>query len=99
MQLTKIARDYATQMFAQGFFAHNDLSGKTPMERFVETKISFQAMGENLALAPNVQTAHEGLMNSPEHKENILSPDYTRVGIGVMDGRYYGKMFVQEFAD
>lgn len=99
MGLTKIARDYATQMFVQGIFAHNDLSGKTPMDRFVEAGIKFNAMGENLALAPSVKIAHEGLINSPEHKENILSPDFGRVGIGVVDGGYYGKMFVQEFAD
>ena len=54
---------------------------------------------ENLALAPNVDIAHKGLMNSPGHRANILSPSFGRVGIGVIDGGGYGKMFAQEFAD
>jgi N-acetylmuramoyl-L-alanine amidase len=36
-------------------------------------------------------------MNSPTHKDNILEPKYTRIGIGAIDGGPYGKMFSQEF--
>ena len=61
--------------------------------------ISYQAAGENLAYAPNVDVAHTGLMNSEGHRANILSADFGKVGIGVIDGGVYGKMFVQEFTD
>ena len=61
--------------------------------------IHFQAAGENLALAPNINLAHQGLMNSPGHRANILSPDFKKVGIGVIDGGIYGEMFVQEFSN
>jgi hypothetical protein len=43
--------------------------------------------------------AHQGLMKSPGHRENIMSPQYHRVGIGVVDGGLHGKMFTQDFAD
>jgi uncharacterized protein YkwD len=33
---------------------------------------------------PSVQQAHIGLMNSPGHRENILSPLFTNIGIGIM---------------
>ncbi|MCM2675074.1 CAP domain-containing protein [Alkalicoccobacillus plakortidis] len=44
-----------------------------------------------------VEAAHQALMNSQGHRENILKADYTNVGIGIVDGGPYGKMFVQMF--
>ena len=52
-----------------------------------------------MAYAPNLNLAHNGLMNSPGHKANILADDFAEIGIGVMDAGVWGKMFVQEFAD
>jgi uncharacterized protein YkwD/uncharacterized membrane protein required for colicin V production len=94
-----VARKYAQTMFQQGFFAHVDQDGHSPFDRMKAGDVSFGAAGENLALAPTVQIAHEGLMNSPGHRANILNPRYRRIGIGVADGGMHGKMFVQNFAD
>ena len=60
---------------------------------------SFQELmaGENLAGAPTVERAHSGLMNSPGHRANILNPNFTHVGIGIVDGGPYGKMYTQTF--
>ena len=63
-------------MFQQGFFAHVDQTGTTPFDRMRAGGVSFRAAGENLALAPTVQIAHDGLMNSPGHRANILNPRY-----------------------
>lgn len=97
--LRSLARDYAKDMFARGYFSHYNPEGESPFDRMKQRNISFIAAGENLALAPNVQLAHQGLMNSPGHKANILSPDFGTVGIGVIDGGIYGQMFVQEFTN
>ncbi len=94
-----VARGYSTEMFQQGYFAHVDQAGATPFDRMRAGGVSFRAAGENLALAPTVQIAHDGLMNSPGHRANILNPRYSRVGIGVADGGMHGKMFTQNFAD
>jgi uncharacterized protein YkwD len=94
-----VARAYSTTMFQQGFFAHVDQSGATPFDRMRAGGASFRAAGENLALAPTVQIAHDGLMNSPGHRANILNARYRRIGIGVADGGMHGKMFTQNFAD
>jgi uncharacterized protein YkwD len=94
-----VGRGYAVTMFQQGFFAHLGQDGSTPFDRMRAGGVQFRAAGENLALAPTVQVAHEGLMNSPGHRANILNPRYRRVGIGVADGGMHGKMFVQNFAD
>ncbi len=68
-------------------------------DRLNEAAISYSVAGENLALAPTVQTAHNGLMNSEGHRKNILDPEFKKLGVGVIDNGVYGKMFVQVFTD
>lgn len=98
-KLKEIARLHATDMFNKGYFSHINPDNQSPFDRLEANGIVFQAAGENLAFAPTVELAHQGLMQSPEHKANILSPDFGRAGIGVIDGGAYGKMFVQLFTD
>lgn len=99
LELRDLATDYAKDMFGRGYFSHFNPQGESPFDRMDHRKIEFTVAGENLALAPNVFLAHQGLMNSPGHRANILSPDFKKVGIGVVDGGIYGEMFVQEFTD
>lgn len=98
-RLTDIARSHAKEMFKRGYFSHYTPEGLSPFDRMAKEDISFNFAAENLALAPSVSLAMQGLMQSKGHRENILSPNFGRVGIGVIDGGIYGKMFVQEFAD
>lgn len=97
--LKELSRDYARDMFEKGYFSHYNPEGESPFDRMKKKGITFLAAGENLALAPNVVLAHQGLMNSPGHRANILSADFGRVGIGVIDGGIYGMLFVQEFTN
>jgi uncharacterized protein YkwD/uncharacterized membrane protein required for colicin V production len=98
-KLREVARAHADDMFKRGYFAHNTPEGVDPFARMQAAGIVFGTAGENLALAPELNIAHEGLMNSPGHRANILNPSFRKVGIGVLDGGIYGKMFVQEFTD
>lgn len=98
--LRKVARIYARQMFQYGFFSHTSkVDNSTALERASSEGIIFQIIGENLAFAPDVYLAHQGLMNSEGHRANILSTEYAKVGIGVIDAGIYGRMFVQVFTD
>ena len=97
--LQELARSHAKDMFERGYFSHYTPEGKSPFDRMEKSGMSYQAAGENLALAPNVTLAHQGLMNSPGHRANILSKDFAKIGIGAIDGGIYGVMFVQEFTD
>lgn len=97
--LRTLARAYAKDMFQRGYFSHYNLEGQSPFNRMDADSITYGYAGENLALAPSTELAMQGLMNSPGHRKNILSPNFTKVGIGVMDGGIYGKMFTQEFTD
>ena len=96
-ELTEVARRHSTDMFARGYFSHYTPEGLDPFERMKEANVRFRTAGENLALAPTLQIAHTGLMNSPGHRANILNPHFGRVGIGIMDGGRRGIMVSQEF--
>jgi uncharacterized protein YkwD len=86
-------------MFARGYFSHISPEGKSPFDRMKAGGVSFGSAGENLALAPTLELAHQGLMNSPGHRANILSPKYKTVGIGIINGGPYGLMVTQDFSD
>jgi uncharacterized protein YkwD len=86
-------------MWNQEYFAHVDPSGKDPFDRMEAAGIFALIAGENIALAPSLTAADTGLMNSPLHKKNILDPQYHKIGIGVIDGGIYGKMFTQDFTN
>lgn len=96
-ELTVVARRHSADMFARSYFAHDTPEGRSPFDRMREGGVTFATAGENLALAPTVQVAHSGLMNSPGHRANILAKDFGRVGIGIMDGGIRGLMVTQNF--
>ncbi len=97
--LREVARAHCTDMLNRGYFSHYTPEGKSPFDRMAEADIVYKFAGENLALAPSTKLAMQGLMNSAGHRENILSENFGRVGIGVIDGGIYGEMFCQEFSD
>jgi len=99
VEVTPVARAHAKDMWERQYFSHYSPEGIDVGERLTVAGIGYQIAGENLALAPTLQTAHAGLMNSQGHRENILDPDFKRVGVGVIDNGIYGKMFVQVFTD
>src|SRR6266542_3079225 len=96
-ELAQVARQHSADMFGRGYFAHVTPEGRDPFERMRQANVRFLTAGENLALAPTLQIAQTGLMNSPGHRANILQRDFGRVGIGIMDGGVRGLMVSQEF--
>jgi uncharacterized membrane protein required for colicin V production len=97
-RLRDVARQHSQEMFRLGYFAHISPTDGSPADRLKRSGIAFATAGENLAYAPTVEVAHSGLMASPGHRRNILTPEFTRVGIGVVRGGLYGRMFTQNFA-
>lgn len=97
--IRNVARAHSMDMVQKGYFAHEDLAGLTPADRMTLSHVAFQVAGENIALAPSIDLANIGLMNSPQHRKNILDPEFGRVGIGVIDAGPYGLMITQDFAD
>lgn len=94
--LAEVGAGHAFEMYLDGYFAHvSPITGDVG-DRLVAAGISYRVAGENLALAVSTTEVHEGLMDSPGHRANILGESYTRVGIAVVDGPL-GLMTVQVF--
>lgn len=98
-ELRDVGRRHCADMLKRGYFSHYTPEGISPFDRMDTAGVIYIYAGENIALAPTTDIAMQGLMDSPGHKANILSTDFGRVGIGVIDGGIYGEMFCQEFRD
>lgn len=78
------ARKHSTDMAVHHYFDHTNLKGQSPFDRMKEDQIIFYLAGENLAYGQFSSIfAHEGLMNSLGHRENILKKGYKYLGVGV----------------
>lgn len=99
IKLRETARNHCKDMFVRGYFSHYTPEGLSPFDRMAQADITYTYAGENLALAPNVTVAMQGLMQSPGHRANILSANFGKLGAGVIDGGIYGQMYCQEFTD
>jgi uncharacterized protein YkwD len=96
-RLRDVARAHSAEMLRLGYFSHDSPVSGSPADRLRRAGLTLLFAGENLAYAPTVDVAHQGLMASPGHRANILEPGYSRVGIGVQNAGLYGSMFTQEF--
>jgi len=97
MRLVNISRLKSKDMIDNNYFSHTSPTYGSPFDALKANGISYRYAGENLAGASTVERAHTNLMNSPGHRANILNPNYNYVGIGIVDGGPYGKMFTQTF--
>ena len=96
-EMRAVARAHSKDMFARRYFAHINPDGDDPFDRMRAHRVKYTTAGENLALAQTLRQAHDGLMNSPGHRANILQPHFGRLGIGIQDGGIYGLMITQNF--
>ncbi|ALS79845.1 CAP-associated domain-containing protein [Planococcus kocurii] len=77
------ARKHSDDMAENQYFSHTNLAGQSPFDRMNEDGIEFFVAGENLAYGQYSGVfAHEGLMNSIGHRENILKPEFRYLGVG-----------------
>ena len=96
-QLAPVAYAHAKDMQTRHFFAHVNPDGKDPFDRMRDANVSFSSAGENIAQGQQTPAEVMGAwMNSPPHKANILSADFTMLGVGVRMGAD-GPYWVQEF--
>ena len=77
------ARKHSEDMADNKYFSHTNLEGKSPFDRMGDDGITFFVAGENLAYGQYSSIfAHEGLMNSLGHRENIVKRDFGYLGVG-----------------
>ncbi|QMV43251.1 CAP domain-containing protein [Cohnella cholangitidis] len=91
--LTKMALDKAKDMYNNGYFDHNSPTYGSPFDMMKTYGISFRYAGENIAKGQrSPQEVMTAWMNSSGHRANILSPNFTTIGVA-----YYNGVWVQEF--
>lgn len=99
--LCEAARKKGEDMFAKGYWAHVAPDGTQPWAFFAQVGYDYIYAGENLA--KDFQTSGavvEAWMNSPSHRQNLVSPKYDEMGLAVVNGSLNGyetTLVVQEF--
>jgi uncharacterized protein YkwD len=82
--LARAARAHAAEMATQNRIAHQ-FSGEPalPQRLAASSPLHLESTGENVAMAGNPEQAHQALMASPPHRDNLLSPNFNVAGFGV----------------
>lgn len=91
-KLKEAAALKAEHMLENDYFAHYAPSGKTPWYWLREADYSFLYAGENLAMNfEESQAVNRAWMDSPAHRDNIVSNQFTEVGIAAKEGTMNGE--------
>ncbi|SDP19108.1 uncharacterized protein, YkwD family, partial [Paenibacillus sp. yr247] len=91
--LSAMALDKAKDMYNNHYFDHTSPTYGSPFDMMNSYSIQYSYAGENIAMGQQKpQDVMTSWMNSAGHRQNILSPNYTKIGVG-----YYNGEWVQEF--
>lgn len=97
--LSRLARQHSQDMSKRQKLSHLSSSGKSYEERLVGAGFYYISMGENVAFSETfvAEFIHKSLMESPEHRKNILGSAFDEVGIGVILMENKGYFITQDF--
>ena len=101
-RLTQAARKHTALLVKHATLSHQFVEEQPLQTRLADERLRSDRQGENVALEMDVAGAHAGLMNSPPHRANILSPGFNAVGVGVMlsgDRLYVTEDFAHRLPD
>ena len=95
-ELSRIARYKSQDMKDRGYFSHTSPTYGTPFQMIRAFGLTYRYAGENIAKGyATPQSVVEGWMRSDGHRANILSPNYTQLGVGyVASGNYWTQLFL-----
>lgn len=89
--LTSAAYKKGEAIFDKQEFAHT-VDNKKFSEWIKEAEYKYSFIGENLAIDfVSSEGVIQGWLNSPSHKENLLSSVYKEIGIAVIEGSFQGE--------
>ena len=92
-QLSRVARYKSQDMIDKNYFSHQSPTYGSPFDMMKNFGIKYMAAGENIAYGQRTATeVMTGWMNSSGHRANILSKNYSEIGVGLAkksDGTCY----------
>ncbi len=100
--LSMMAEFKSEDMIAKQYFAHVAPDGTDVALLAARANYAYLNLGENLAMGDFASSADvvRGWMNSPGHRANILSKNFTEIGVSAIRGMHEGRVVwyaVQEF--
>jgi uncharacterized YkwD family protein len=91
--LSSMALVKAKDMYNNNYFSHTSPTYGSPFAMMKAFGIKYSYAGENIAKGQRTpQEVMTAWMNSPGHRQNILSPNFAKIGVA-----YYNGEWVQEF--
>ncbi|MDF9761024.1 putative YkwD family protein [Peribacillus simplex] len=95
-KLSKVARIKSQDMKDKNYFDHNSPTYGSPFDMMKQFGISYTSAGENIAQGQQTpEEVVQAWMNSEGHRENIMNPNFTHIGVGyVASGNYWTQQFI-----
>lgn len=98
-QLSNVATLKSQDMINKNYFSHTSPTYGSPFDMMKQFNISYRAAGENIAMGQRTPAeVVNAWMNSQGHRENILNPNFTDIGVGVAKSSngtlYWTQMFI-----
>ena len=98
--LSKVARAKSQDMSTNRYFSHTSPTYGSPFEMMKKFGIKYSSAGENIAMGqPTAEAVVKAWMNSDGHRANILSKNFTKIGVGYFKGSngspYWTQMFIR----
>ena len=100
-QLNRAAQLHSEDMGNNGYFSHTGLDGSSVGDRVAAQGYQGTFVGENIAAGQQTpQDVMASWLSSTGHCRNIMSADYTELGIGIarVEGSPFGIYWTQVFA-
>lgn len=96
LELSKVAREKSSDMQKNNYFSHTSPTYGSPFDMMKQFGISYKTAGENIAKGQRTpQEVVNAWMNSSGHRQNILSSNFTHIGVGhVAEGNYWTQQFI-----
>ena len=99
-ELARVARYKSQDMINKKYFSHDSPTYGSPFDMIKSFSIKYSAAGENIAYGqPTASAVVTAWMNSPGHRANILSKNFTQLGVGYAKSgngtAYWTQMFIR----
>ncbi|UOQ91985.1 CAP domain-containing protein [Halobacillus shinanisalinarum] len=96
VELSKVAKDKSLDMQQNDYFSHTSPTYGSPFDMMKQYGIDYKTAGENIAMGQTTpEQVVQGWMNSQGHRENIMNPSFTHIGVGYAEqGNYWTQMFI-----
>ena len=82
--LVETARAHSALQASRTMLSHQFPGEAVLGDRIGATGLRFDLGAENVAVGGSVEDIHTGLMGSPLHRANILSPNYNSIGVAIV---------------